>query len=196
MGKILLALVIGLVGAAIVHISVVLLVPVVAENDAWARLSRLGDVFQTVRIENTQPASGAADGRTPEFPFLDPAFMTVACRFSLADGPARLFATEETDFWSASIYGSNGDNLYSISERVALDGRLQLFVGSEEQLALARAEGSEPDPDSIPVTLPLTDGFLIVRALVPTESERPYVDRFMRSITCRPASIAETGKTS
>lgn len=193
MGKLLLAVLIGLVGAAVVHIAIVFAIPGQAENDAWSRLSRLGAMFAVVRIEG-DPPMGAPAQRPADFVFVDPAFIAAACRFTTEAGPVRLYAEAETGFWTASIYGANGDNLYSISERVALDGRLDLLVGTREQLDLARVEGSSADPQSIPVELPVDEGYLTVRALVGAESERPFVDRFARSLQCRPATPDESGR--
>ncbi|WP_182085587.1 DUF1254 domain-containing protein [Aureimonas sp. ME7] len=191
MGKLLLAVLVGFVGAAIAHIAIVLAVPSRAENDAWSRLSRLGDLYSVVRIE----ARGDPSAESANFVFIDPAFMDAACRFSVADGPARIYADEGTSFWTASIYGRNGDNLYSISERVALEGALDIMVGTREQLDLARIEGSESEGNMIPVELPVAQGYLMVRSLVEGESDRPFVDRFVRSITCRPATPEEAGRT-
>jgi len=193
MGKLLLTLLIGLVGAAIVHIAVIFAIPREAENDAWSRLSRLGPLFATVLIP-TVPAEGADPAPGADFVFVDPAFIDVACRFDLEGAPVRVQAAERTGFWSASIYARGGDNLYSISERVALEGRLDLLIGTRDQLDLARVEGTEEDDTAIPVELPAGDGYVTVRALVLADSERPFVDRFARSIACRRASPEESGQ--
>ncbi|MBB3949318.1 DUF1254 domain-containing protein [Aureimonas jatrophae] len=193
MGKLLLAVLIGLVGAAIVHIAVIFAIPGLAQNDSWNRLSRLGPLFATVQIA-TVPAQGADPAPGADFVFVDPAFIDVACRFDLSAAPVRVQASERTGFWSASIYARNGDNLYSISERVALEGRLDLLVGTREQLDLARVEGTEDDDTAIPVEFPAAEGYVTVRALVRAESERPFVDRFARSVACRPASPEESGQ--
>ncbi len=192
MGKLLLAVLVGLAGAGIVHIAVVFTIPTQADNDAWSRLSRLGPEFASVRIGLDETA-GEDAGSPAGFVFVDPAFIDVACRFTLEDGPVRLFSDESTFFWTASIYARNGDNLYSISERVAPGGRLDLLVGTGSQLDLARVEGSSNVIPTVPVAVAGEEGYLTVRALVPFESERPFVDRFARSITCRPATPEEAG---
>jgi uncharacterized membrane protein len=193
MGKLFLAILVGLVGAGIVHIAVILSIPGQADNDAWSRLSRLGPEFATVRIGFAEPEGDRASGSPAGFVFVDPAFIDIACRFSVEDGPVRLFSDDRTRFWTASIYARNGDNLYSISERVALEGRLDLLVGTAEQLDLARIEGSSSTIPTVPVAVAGEEGYLTVRALVAAESERPFVDRFARSVTCRPATAEEAG---
>ncbi len=64
MGRLLLALLVGLVGAAIVHIAVIFAIPTQAMNDSWSRLSRLGPLFSTVRIA-TVPTDGPPPRRGP-----------------------------------------------------------------------------------------------------------------------------------
>lgn len=193
MGKLFLAVLVGLVGAAIIHIAIIFSIPMQAENDAWARLARFGDLFSVVRVADLPGASGAQPAATA-FAFIDPAFIDVACRFSLENGPARLTAEERTGFWTASVYARNGDNLFSISERVALEGALDLLIGTREQLDLARVEGSELPDQTVSVELPTDEGYVMVRSLVDSESERPFVDRFVRSIACRPATDEEAGR--
>lgn len=195
MGRLLLAVLTGLVGAAIVHIAVIFAIPNQSRSDAWSRLERLGALFATVPVAPLPPAG--VDSTLPPgttFSFVDPAFLTVACRFSTETGPVRLAAGERTPFWSASISGRNGDNLYSISERAALDGRLDLTVGTRDQLDLARVEGTASVPTAIPVEFTAEEGILVVRALVAEESQRPFVDRFLRSLSCRPATPDEAGR--
>ncbi len=190
-----LAVIIGLVGAAIVHIAVVLLVPSMADNNAWGRLSRIGPMFEIVRIEplregGSGPAAQATGSERQDFAFIDPAFVTVSCRFSLADGPVRLYADAETDFWSASIYSREGDNLYSINNRAAVEGLFDLLVGTPEQILEARADVDASDDTAIPVGLPVEEGYLTLRALVREESARPLVEAFTRAVVCEPAAPA------
>lgn len=201
MVRLLLAILVGLVGAAVVHIAVVFAIPKLAENNAWGRLSRIAGMYEIVRIDSRQsplpdappPAEGPG---VHDFAFVDPAFVTAACRFSLADGPVRLSASERTDFWSASIYSRQGDNIYSINDRSAVDSQFDLMVGTADQLVEARANSAERDETSIPVEVAIIEGYLTLRTLIDEESKRPGVDAFVRSVTCEPADIpsAATGK--
>lgn len=194
MGRLLLAVLVGLVGAAIVHIAAVFAIPSLAENNAWGRLSRIAGMYELVRIDSRQ--SPLPDAPPPvegpgvhDFAFVDPAFVTAACRFSLADGPVRLSASERTDFWSASIYSRQGDNIYSINDRSSVDGQFDLLVGTAEQLAEARANTAERDETAIPVEVTIVEGYLTLRTLVDEESKRPGVDAFVRSVTCEATEI-------
>lgn len=181
MGRLFLALLIGIVGAAVVHIAVIFAIPRVAEDNAWGRLSRVGAVFEPVRVPTL--GSDVGDMRAG-FAFVDPSFLTYACRFSVAAGPVRLLADGQTSFWSASIYSRSGDNLYSTNRRVAPDGVFDLLVGSFDQLETIRLEGSLPGDNTVPVTVAVDELYLTLRAVVDDESERPFVEAFMDTLSC------------
>lgn len=197
MAKVVLAVLIGLFGAAAVHIAVIFLIPQVADNNAWGRLSRIGPMYAVVGIDALRapaagPVAGSEGSRTQDFAFVDPGFLTASCRFSLADGPVRVSARERTSFWSASIYTREGDNVYSINDRSAVGGQFDLLIGQAEQLVAERATSADSGEVTIPVEVDLTEGFLTLRALVAEESQRPSVAGFLRSVTCARAEPAET----
>ncbi|MCB8838269.1 DUF1254 domain-containing protein [Aurantimonas sp. VKM B-3413] len=201
MGKFLLAVLIGLVGAVLVHIAVIGAMPEVASNNAWGRLTELGKMYDVVRVEplETEGRLAAAAG-TPlqhgTFAFADPAFVTASCRFSLAKGPVRLSAdSDSTTFWSASIYNSQGDNLYSINDRAAVGDTFDLLVGTRDQIIDVQADTDPQDDEdtTIPVEVEMGEGYMTIRALVDEESKRPAVNQFIQSLQCAPAS-AETAQ--
>ncbi|NDV87759.1 DUF1254 domain-containing protein [Aurantimonas aggregata] len=193
MGKLLLAIVVGLVGAVLMHIAVIFIMPTVAENNAWGRLSGLGSIYEVVRVEPLRVegpdriAPPAGSQRT-DFAFVDPAFIAASCRFSLADGPVRMFAAQsDAPFWSASIYDRRGDNLYSINDRSAVAGTFDLLVGTPQQIIDAADElGMDRESTSIPVEVNLVEGYMTIRVLVDEESKRPFIDAFVRSLACVP----------
>lgn len=204
MGKLLLAVVGGLVGAVLVHIAVIFAMPILAENNAWGRLSALGGMYDVVRveplrIEGPDQISAATGSDRHDFAFVDPAFIAASCRFSLAGGPVRLFAAQsEAPFWSASIYDRRGDNLYSINDRSAVAGTFDLLVGTREQIIDAADELSiDRESTSIPVEVNLVEGYVTIRVLVDEESKRPSVDAFVRSLACVPNEpVAATAQPS
>ncbi len=138
-------------------------------------------------IANPDPALSASDSPAGDFAFVDPAFITAGCRFSLAGGPVRIHALQRDEaFWSASIYNRRGDNLYSINDRSAVDNAFDLMVGTKEQLVDKSAAEDAP-ATQIPVEVEMTEGYMTIRVLVDEESKRPGVDDFVTSIRCEPA---------
>ena len=63
--KLVVTLLIGLVGAAIVHIVVVFAMPRLASNNSWGRLDRLGPLFDVVRID-PQRTEATTSATNPE----------------------------------------------------------------------------------------------------------------------------------
>ncbi|MCQ0989619.1 DUF1254 domain-containing protein [Jiella marina] len=191
MGKLVLSLLIGLVGAGLVHIAVIFAMPSVAERNAWSRLADLGEPYALVRVQplESEPGtvSASTDAPVGDFAFVDPAFITAGCRFSLERGPVRIYARERNiTFWSASIYNRQGDNLYSINDRAAIDGIVDLLVGTRDQIVDAEAE-NETGGSRIPVEVETVEGYMTIRALVDEESKRPFVDSFIQSVQCEAA---------
>lgn len=193
LGRLALTVVIGLFGAMLVHIAVIVMMPRLAENNAWGRFANLGPMDEMVRVvplRSSGPSSLSAQPGSDRqnFAFVDPAFVTASCRFSLATGPVRMTAASvQTSFWSASIYARNGDNLYSINDRSAVDGAFDLLVGTTDQIVDVKATVSADSRDTtIPVEVDLIEGYMTIRVLVDQESERPSVERFVDSLRCQP----------
>lgn len=193
MGKLLLAVAIGLVGAVIVHIAVIFAMPQLAGNNAWSRVSALGKIYDVVRVEPLRSAgpdviAPRIGSNRHDFAFVDPAFVTASCRFSLADGPVRIVSTyDQNTFWSASIYDKRGENLYSINDRSAVDGVFNLLLGTREQILEVNSDlGTDSDETAIPVEVDLTQGYMTIRVLVDEESKRPFAQEFVDSLRCEP----------
>lgn len=201
LGRLALSVFIGLVGALLVHIAVIATIPRLAERNAWGRFANLGPMDRIVRVDPLRSSGPSALSAQPgselqNFAFVDPAFVTASCRFSLAGGPVRMTAAPvETTFWSASIYARNGDNLYSINDRSAVDGAFDLLVGTADQILDVKAAVDAKTQDTtIPIEVELAEGYMTIRVLVDQESERPSVEGFVSSLRCQPVqSIASNG---
>ncbi|RFC64971.1 hypothetical protein DYI37_03635 [Fulvimarina endophytica] len=204
MARYVLAILIGLVGAGLVHIAIVFMIPNVSDNSAWSRLSGLGDYFEVVRIgplrdasvvrpplaEEELPADG---GLRRSFAFSDPAFLVASCRFALDGGPVEISANGTIDnFWSASIYDSQGDNLYSINDRAAIGGLVNLIVGTPQQIEDVRATTLLEDSSALPVVVDVRTGYMTIRVLIDEESKRPAADAFLKTVSCLPIDIRPT----
>ncbi|MCX5479197.1 DUF1254 domain-containing protein [Kaistia geumhonensis] len=166
----------GLLLGGIIHIAVVLLVPHFATRDAYGALARLGpdDVFHAV------PAEG---GDTP-IAGLDPRMAYVACRFSLADRPLHIFAPMTEDFWSAAVFDDRGNNLYSLNDRTAGRRDLDLVVATPLQVLRLRENPQPALDNAIVVELPMTAGFVMLRAFVGDPTLEPPVSKALAEADC------------
>ncbi|CDX29109.1 conserved hypothetical protein [Mesorhizobium plurifarium] len=177
MRKLLHAMILGLLGAGIVHIVVLFLVPEFSERDAWSRLAMASDLYKMTRLD-------AEAGGAPVVKSVDPLFYAAACRFDLSDGLVRIRAPGDVPFWSASVYDRNGHNIYSFNDHNANSEKLDAVVLTPAQMIDVRRDLPEDLQGAIFVEAPIEEGIFVVRAFVPDESWKPIVSRFLEQSAC------------
>jgi len=171
------AVLLGLVGAGIVHIVVLLLVPEFSERDAWSRLSMASDLYRMNRLD-------AEAGGAPVVKSVDPLFYATACRFDLEEGMVRIKAPGNVPFWSVSVYDRNGHNIYSFNDHTATDGKLDAVVLTPAQMIDVRKDLPEDLQGAIFVEAPIDEGIFVIRSFVPDDSWKPIVSRFLDQSSC------------
>ncbi len=177
MRKLLYAVLLGLVGAGIVHILVLMMVPELSERDAWSRLSMASDLYRMTPLE-------AESGGQPVVKSVDPLFLAAACRFDLNDGIVHVQAEGKVPFWSVSVYDRNGHNIYSFNDHSAASATLDTVVLTPAQMLEVRRQLPDDLDGSIFVETPIGEGIVVLRAFVPDESWRPAVSRFLEQSSC------------
>ncbi len=177
MGKFIYALIAGILGAGIVHIATLLLIPTVSGVDAWTRLSGLGNPNQFHLIGHGGDAAASIRA-------LDPTFESAACRFDLEEGPIEIVSDASVPFWSLSIYDRVGENIFSINDRTANQAGLNVIIATPPQIVELR-KGLAPELGaSIIAETRINEGFVVLRAFVEDDSMRPAVLGFLDSISC------------
>lgn len=175
--RLLYLLLVGIVGAGIVHISVLLLLPQFSERDAWSSLAEAADVYKAVRIDN-------GDGSPPIVRAVDPLFHASACRFDLDDGPVHIRAPGAVPFWSVSIYNRAGQNVYSFNDRATEAGKLDFVVLTAAQMIEVRKAVPEDYKRAIFVQVPIGEGMVVVRSFVPDPTWEEATSEFLARIAC------------
>lgn len=175
--KLLHAVLLGLLGAGIVHIIVLMLVPEFSERDAWSRLAMASDLYKMTRLD-------AEAGGAPVVKSVDPLFYAAACRFDLAEGMVRIKAPGNVPFWSVSVYDRGGHNIYSFNDHSANGGVLDTVVLTPAQMIDVRRELPEEFQGAIFVEAPIEEGIFVIRAFVPDDSWRPIVSHFLEQGSC------------
>ena len=171
------AIVLGLLGAGIVHIAVLLLLPYVTERDAWSELANAAPLYTPARISEADSALSL--GRAG-----DPLTEAVACRFSLEDGPLHVASGGVVPFWAMSIYDRKGQNIFSFNDRTAVDGKVNFVVLTPAQTVELRKDMPADFAEAVFVEADIEEGIVVVRALVPDESWRETVSSFVSGIAC------------
>jgi uncharacterized membrane protein len=177
MFRLLHALVLGVVGAAIVHIVVVLLVPRFSERDAWAAIGEESALYETIRIDATDGGAGLISS-------VDPLFGAAACRFDLARGVVRITGGGDVPFWSTAIHDRNGLNTFSFTDRTSTSGRLDFVVATPLQMVELRNDLPASFVEAVFVEASLEEGIAVIRAFAPDASWEPAVSDYLSSVTC------------
>jgi len=165
--------------AALVHFTVVLLAPVVASHDAYARLAELGPPGATAALPRAAPGE-------KRFPWGDPAIAASMCRFDLAGGPVRILApVGRAGFAAASFHSRRGAVFYALTDRAATKGRIEAVIVTPAQLRALTAHDDEDNPSQdLRVVSPTVDGFVIMRAFSELPSLYSAAADQVNAMTC------------
>lgn len=177
--RLLYAVILGLIGAGIVHVAVLLLIPDISDRDVWSKLQSASDLYKTTRLDS-------APGSAPIVKSIDPLFSAAACRFDLNDGVLRVTGQGHTPFWSVSVYNRAGENIYSFNDHTLARGGVDFSVATPTQMIEVRKEFPDGTGNSIYVETASEEGIVVVRSFVPDPSWKKSVSDFLDGISCMP----------
>ncbi|MQW86722.1 DUF1254 domain-containing protein [Sinorhizobium saheli] len=178
MRSVLFAVLVGLIGAALLHIVIVLTLPQFTGRDAYTRVLGLleMDSFFPLTME---PGPTGLDNN-------DPFLRTAVCSFSVAEGPARFLARGAVPFWSLSIFDSGSNEVFSMNDQTAVNGNLDLVVATPIQLVELRKSPPEALAQTIMIEMKDEEGYAVLRALAPLDSFEEQVRSFLTESRCEP----------
>ena len=167
--------------AAIVHIASVFLLPAVAQRDSY---SRLAPMLDDTGFHALPPASPGSDS----LPFADPGIMLAACRFDLSKGPWRVrVAIDNEALTSLSFRSRTGAVFHVLTDRAALQGRLDVLLGTATQIDAAEAADTDDAPtQEVRLVAPTTMGLVFMRSMPPSASGIGSLGRRISAADCRP----------
>lgn len=180
MRSVLFAILVGLVGAALLHIVIILTLPQFTGKDAYSRVLGLYEMDSFFPLTKEPGPTGLAN----EDPFLRGA----VCGFSVAGAPARFVARGAVPFWSLSVYDENSNEIFSMNDHTAVNGNLDVVVATPIQLVDLRKTPPESLAQSILVEMPDEEGYAVLRALAPTDSFEEMARNFLGESSCEPFS--------
>jgi len=165
--------------AALVHIVAILLIPLYATHDAFARLSALGPVNATIALPQSAPQQRL-------IPYADPAVASAFCRFDLAAGPLRVKApADPSGFASVSFHTRRGSIFYALTGKAATHGVLEALVVTEDQLRALTAKDDEDTPvQDLRIVSATTTGFVLMRAFSEQPSLYARAETAARGLSC------------
>jgi uncharacterized membrane protein len=179
MGKLIYAILVGIVGAALVHVAIVFMVPHLSKRDAWAYVISTGDAYKF----NSGPDKSEF---SKMFRLADPMFRVALCHFDLDEGPVRLTASDDPAFWSVSVFSRSGFNLFSNNDRTSPSRVLDLVVANPADANTLKKNMPADLQRSILVEADAGQSFAILRAFEPDGSWRDVVSSFLANARCNP----------
>ncbi len=171
--------------AGIVHILVVFNFAKLDGKSPMARLSALAKPGEMTLLPRASSGHEWA-------PFLDPALAQAACLFDLARAPARVSGEiDGARMLTLSFRTPSGDIFYSMTDRAAQRGRIDVLILTEDQLESLEAEGDDEAPRELRLVAPTKTGFVLVNALAAFPSERQQAEARVKAISCEPEASSE-----
>lgn len=187
MRKLLLALATGAVGALVLHIVIILFVPYFAVNDAWSRISALTAPGRFVPVDALVSSPPREHGETAAAPAADAEerfARTVACRFEIGDRPIHLKANGTVPFWSLGVFDRRSNELFSINDRNAGSGAVDVALATPVQMIVLRESIPAVLAGAVLVEMPVVQGYVVLRTVIPDASFERVASDFLDSATC------------
>ncbi|CAD7027638.1 hypothetical protein REJC140_02526 [Pseudorhizobium endolithicum] len=176
--KVLFAVITGLVGAALLHLVIILALPYFSEKDAYTRVLAEGGRHEFHLLPDLRDRAGLVQ----EDPFMELA----VCAYDISQGPIRIYAQGDVPFWSLGIYDAASNEVFSINDRTAAAGILDVVLATPAQLALLRKALPESINQAILVETQRADGYVVLRTMVPQKSFSPAAAAFLSQAVCAP----------
>ncbi len=170
------AVLVGLVGAALLHIVIILALPQFTGRDAYTRVLGLFEMDRFFPLTDEAGTTGLSND--------DPFLKVAVCGFSVSAGPARFEARGSVPFWSLAVYDDASNEVFSMNDRTSVNGSLDLVMATPIQLTAIRKALPEALSRSILVEMPVEEGYAVLRVLSPTGSYEPAARNFLSEATC------------
>jgi uncharacterized membrane protein len=166
----------GLVAAGIIHILCVFSIPMLAERDAWARLS-------SVMTPNVLMAGSGKNG--PLLPFSPPDVVSAYCLFDLSANNVVVKSPLSEESWSLTLSARSGENFYLVTGADAKKPEVRLLILRQDRLPEeASTEKTEEGDDQNIIVSPSETGIVAIRAPLRGESFRASVIDELKKARC------------
>ncbi len=166
----------GVVAGGIIHILCVFGIPVLAEHDAWSRLS-------AALKPNTLTI---ADGKAlAPLPFSPPDVIAAYCLYDIGERNVLVRAPLPEGPWSLAISTRSGENFYVVTGADAKKSEARLLLIGRDRLSdEASTEKTEEGDDQSIVVAPSQTGVVTIRAPLRGESFRAQAMSELQKARC------------
>lgn len=176
--RLLLAILTGLVGAALLHIFIILVLPLYTGTDIWSKTTSLDADFEFYLLPDKIAGADLYND--------DPNVQLAICTFDIENGPLQIFAERPANLWTFSIFGKDGSEIYSMSRRSSIDGQVNILVLTPTQLLVLKSQEPDLVAKTVSVEMPDIEGFAVLRYITPSHSELSEARAFLTGAQCLP----------
>lgn len=172
----------GVLMGLVIHLVVILILPRISENGAYARIAAIEALNKTTLV--AVPAPGE-----PNPLHLDPDLSYALCKLDLSGGPGEVTGTLPLAFWSVAVYDRTGTVIYSTTNRDGIGQTLDLGIFDPAQTRLLAEQKIDISPGLLIVESHSDEVFVIVR-LAPTHpSMKARYETQLQRLACRNIAI-------
>ncbi len=169
----------GLLLGGIVHLATVLILPKLATQDAYARVSQIAPVNAVTSLPQPSPEKAI-------LPFMDPAFAVSVCPFDLSRGPMKFSVPISPAYTSVSFYTRSDVAFYAINDRAAGRRVIELDLMTTAQREALPTNEEITAADRLIVASPTTTGLIVIRAFAPEPSLMGAARAALTATRCQP----------
>lgn len=183
----------GLIGAALLHIIIILALPNFTGKDAYTRIKAAGPSHRFIvlpdRADNRadNKVDGQAEGSDQTtLANVDPFLKVAVCHFDITRAPLRLYAAAGPSFWSMAVYDASSNEVFSMNDRTSVGGDLDAVVATPAQVAQIRKAPGAALTQSILVEYRGSTGYVVLRTMEPAPSFAAQARAFLDEALCAP----------
>ena len=168
-----------MIGAGIIHIIAVLLVPFHAEKDAWSRLKNQAGSFQFKVLDTRSTGNEFVSG-------LDPLFVHAACRVETTGEPVEVaFCGPRQILVGGDLQSLNGV-VFSVNDRTVEQSEARFLIVTATQNSRIREADPLAYEENIIVETDQKQLIVVLRVYAPSELDRTRVADMVAGATCLP----------
>ncbi|MEM0899582.1 MAG: hypothetical protein AAGI92_06480 [Pseudomonadota bacterium] len=169
------AVIVGVIGAIVVHFGAIYLLPTLSANAAAAIVGVSVADGEFVEI-------GALDNRIAR-ENADP-FRVGICKFDLSSGVFRMRSDGDVPLWTIAVHGQSGTISFSATDRNVPGGQLNLAIVNQKQLREIRQSLPQDLENAVIVDTRFDAGFISMRAFEPDASYAEKIREFFANTSC------------
>ncbi len=167
----------GVLLGGVIHLLVILTLPLLAEENAWTRISAFEAENRVVILPAVAPGA-------PNPLRLDPEMVYGLCHVDLAAGPAYLSGILPEAFWSVALIDASGTVIYSTTNRDGIGQTLEMGVFNAAQTRLLAQQQIDIEEGLLVIEAGSDDLFALVRLSPPHTAMRARFAAQLAAVRC------------